>query len=259
MSLGVTQAYANLLISPTRINFDSRDRIQEVILINSGSETRTYRLSWIESLATTEGGYQDSDINDPALDPLSPFIRFSPRQVTLAPGERQIIKLQLRRKPDMSESEYRSHLLFTVLPPDVDTGSVLPQTQEGASFKLNLLMNYSIPVLYHPALGNVAVDASFEGINRLNDNSADFKFRLDRTGDVSAFGRIELFSMVDGQRQQIGLANNISVFKELDHRMVSVRVPNFSKFKDKLTELEIRYVGEKEHLGQTFIQKVLQL
>lgn len=252
-------AQANLMITPNRINFDARDRVQDVILINSGNVARTYRLSWRENIAVPEGGYKEITLDDPNVDALSPFVRFSPRQVTLQPGERQVVKLQLRKRANMDASEYRSHLLFTALPPEQETSNQAPQPQDGMSFKLDLLMNYTIPVLYHPNAGKVMVNADFQEIKRRKDTSADFVFKLSRAGDVSSYGRLEMYANINGETKRIGLANNVSVFKELDHRMVRVRVPEFDDIESQLNQIELRYVGESEHSGQVFFKKNLQI
>lgn len=39
-------AVAGLLISPLRIAFEDRERADTLVLINSGTDTRTYRLEW---------------------------------------------------------------------------------------------------------------------------------------------------------------------------------------------------------------------
>ena len=43
---------------------------------------------------------------------LKNMVRISPSQVRLAPGERQIVKLAIRKPKDLAEQEYRSHLAF---------------------------------------------------------------------------------------------------------------------------------------------------
>ena len=50
-------AYANLLISPTRISFDERQRTAKVTVINTGNEYQTYRVLWSEKQAQPSGGY----------------------------------------------------------------------------------------------------------------------------------------------------------------------------------------------------------
>lgn len=247
-------SFANLMISPTRINFDSRDRIQEVMIINSGNEQRVYRIGWAEYRAKEMGGYIELETPDPNIPALSPHMRISPRQVRLAPGERQTIKLQLRKQAEMPEDEYRSHLLFTVLPPENSSGA--QNDAEGIRMQINMFISYSIPVLFHPEPPNVDAKLKYFEFSERIDESADLKLWLARSGDHSAFGRLEIYR-VDNDKQ-IGVANNISVFRELVEAQHNVRLPNFAQLGD-IKQVRVKYIGEKEHSGKTFIDEVISL
>jgi len=51
----VNLVQANLLVSPTRLAFNDRERSQELVLINTDSKVRTYRLHWVEKVALSTG------------------------------------------------------------------------------------------------------------------------------------------------------------------------------------------------------------
>lgn len=144
-SLQISCAQASLLITPTHIKFEERDRVKEVILLNSGSQTRTYKIEWMEQIQNDNGSYRKLNESELVSFPkASDFLRVSPRRVKLEPGEKQIVKLLLRRTSDMSSNEYRSHLSFIALPPKKpeQTGPV-----NGVSLQMDMLLNYTIPVL----------------------------------------------------------------------------------------------------------------
>lgn len=248
---------ANLLISPTRINFDSKDRVHEVILINTTTKERTYRVGWSEKKAKAEGGYEELAENDNSVNRLSPYIRFSPRQVRLGPGEKQKIKIQIRKKSGMNELEYRSHLKFTALPADDEQGP-LNEDAEGMRMKINTLVSYSIPVLYHPSKPSTAVSLLDYKLKKRRDDDAELVFTFARSGDNTAYGRIEIYAKQNGDSKRIGLANNVALFKELDSAATIVRIPNFKQYQN-LNELTIKYIGEKEYNGQTLLEQSLRL
>jgi len=248
---------ANLLISPTRINFDNRDRIQEVILINTTTDDRTYRISWSEKKIGENGKYVELADNDNSVDRLSPFVRFSPRQVFLKSGERQVIKLQLRKKSNMNASEYRSHLLFSALPSEDDIIDNDDEV-EGMRMMMNMLVSYSIPVLYHPSKPTVDITIGNHEIIPREDQGADLQLNLRRSGENSAYGRIEVHALVDGKDKRIGLANNVSVFREVDQKLQNVRIPEFKSY-GSIDNVRIRYIGEKEYAGQTLAERRITL
>jgi hypothetical protein len=199
------------------------------------------------------GGYIALENPDPNIPALSPYVRISPRQVRLAPGERQTIKLQLRKQADMAEKEYRSHLLFTVLPPE-DSNNTNQSDVEGMRMQINMFISYSIPVLYHPEIHEVDAQLKFYELSQREDESADLKVWIARKGDQSAFGRLEIYSIDDNK--QIGIANNISVFRELTEAQHTIRLPNFSQYSG-VEKVRLKYIGEKEHAGKTFIDEVI--
>lgn len=247
---------ANLLISPTRINFDDRDRIQEVTLINTTTKERVYRIQWSEKKAKFEGGYEELLENDNSVDRLSPYVRLSPRQVRLKPGEKQVIKLQLRKKADMLSDEYRSHLQFVAVPPEsenVDSDDV-----EGMRMMINMYVSYSIPVLYHPEQPIASVKIDDYKILPREDEGANLQLLLSRSQNNSSYGRIEVYADINGKTTRVGLANNVAVFRELDSALVNVRIPKFKTY-ENLNQVTIRYIGEKEYYGQTLAERTVSI
>ena len=106
----------DLMVMPTRVIIENRDRSAEVALRNSGRAVCTYRISFremrmvpsgkLEVVPKAEGGFSAADL-----------VRFTPRQVELKPGETQTIRIQLRKPEGLKDGEYRSHLVFQGLPP----------------------------------------------------------------------------------------------------------------------------------------------
>ena len=109
------QAAGSLLVTPTRIVFEQRDRSAQVTLVNQSDQTSNFRISFIRQNMTEDGEFlpvpegQDGMFSDS-------MIRYSPRQVSLPPGQSQVIRLALRRPADLADGEYRSHMLFQALP-----------------------------------------------------------------------------------------------------------------------------------------------
>ena len=110
------QASANLLINPTRVSLAHGERSTEITLINTSQVTNTYRMEWVEKQAKQGGGYDDLTDEQAARFPTSSqMIRFSPRQVTLAPNERQTVRIAVRRPSDLAEGEYHTNVVMSVL------------------------------------------------------------------------------------------------------------------------------------------------
>ena len=117
-----------LLVAPTRLVFEGRSRGGEVTLVNSGTETTTYRIEVIRLRMKEDGSFEDVVEPQAGERFANDLIRYSPRQVTLDPGVPQTVRVQLRLPAALEEGEYRSHLLFRAIPPirEVDSGAVHP-------------------------------------------------------------------------------------------------------------------------------------
>lgn len=107
-----------LMVHPTRVVFDGNTRTAQIDVINSGTETMTYRISLIRRRMTDTGEFVPVESAHEQERFADEMIRYSPRQVVIPPGGTQAVRLQLRKPANLEDGEYRSHLLFQALPPE---------------------------------------------------------------------------------------------------------------------------------------------
>ncbi len=214
-------SHADILITPTRVVFGERDRVQEVILVNTTNESRTYALTWLEMKQQSNLGYKKLDDDEAEVfAKASDFVRFTPRRITLQPGENQRIKLLLRRTSNSQNKDYRSHLKFTVIPNSVLQDNLNKENDDadGTSIKLNLFLNYSIPVVIKNQTSDQNVKFSNLEFIKKSDpiRDATLTFALTKTSSGSAFGDITLlFKALDGNEfVPVGYNNNVSMYHE---------------------------------------------
>lgn len=212
---------ANLLVSPTRIVFEGKDRVHDIILINVTEQTRSYRIGWQEYTVDGNGEYKvipDNDVSFAA----SEFIRYSPRQVTLKAGERQIVKLMLRRKTNMKSPEYRSHLKFSALP--VTRANTNPELQEGVGVKVEVVTSYSLPVIVRTQAEESSINIENVKLVRKTKNKLSFQMDLIKSGTLSANGELNVFLINDNNEPdtKVGILRGINVFHEKNKRVIRV-------------------------------------
>lgn len=247
-------AQAELMISPTRVVFSERERAQEIVLINSGNKQTTYRLEWQQKKALPAGGYSDLSQEDASSFPTaSQMLRFSPKQVRLQPGERQIIRLALRKPKGLKDGEYRSHLLFRAIPSSQQANS----DAVGMSMTLNLHMSYSLPVTVRQ--GKLDATVSFAGYNFNYDkinSTGQLAVTLNKAGLNSSFGNILAYwsPIKGGVEQLIARVNAYSVYPELSQSQVNL-VWLDKDFKPSDGKLRLVYEGTGEYRGQTFSER----
>ncbi len=108
----------SFLIAPGRIDFDlSKPNTQSFILTNNGDGTIRLKIEptyfAIDDKALSAGIplTPDAKVNDD----LRPYMRISPRVLSLKPGQRRDIRLSVRPKPGMPDGDYRAHLLVKMM------------------------------------------------------------------------------------------------------------------------------------------------
>lgn len=211
-------ASANLMLHPTRIVFDKNQRSAQLELINNGKETATYRISLVNRRMSDIGDISAIDTPLPGEQFADEFLRYSPRQVVLAPGAGQTVRILLRKPADLPAGEYRSHLQFDRIPAVGSTSSIDNQdqkTEPGAvGVQLQALIGVSIPVIVRH--GETAATVSMAGLQLLKpvaDKPPTLAVDLQRSGNRSVYGDlVATFTPHNGALQEVGRAGGVAVY-----------------------------------------------
>ena len=251
------EASAQLLISPLRVIFEGRDRSATVVVTNQSDEAATYRIEWQEKIATPDGQYLDVRDPTPEMRISSPHIRFSPRQVTLAPGEQQQVRLALRRPADLPAGEYRSHLAFVVID-ERQRRAARQNSSGGAGIQVFMNLGFAIPIIVRhgegrPGVSLSGVELSVDELNRLG-----LKVQLKQEGSFSTYGRLRIYwrQNQNAQEAQIGLLQNVAVYPEVDSRLATVLLD-----RQQLPPgiLRVAFQGADEYSGRTWLDQSFQI
>jgi P pilus assembly chaperone PapD len=260
----VSNARAEMLISPTRAALDTEDQRQtELILRNTSDGSRTYRLSLKDKrVIDGKGTYQpvEDGENWPSA---AKMIRFSPRQITVGPGENQTVRLSLRPPAGLEPGEYRSHLRLQVVAEESEPSGVMEMedpNREGVSFKLFMQMSFSIPVVVRHQID--APEVAISDIKVVPAEGGDRRMSLDveltRTGEASSYGEIVVEMQKDRNSpvERIGRKKGVYVFHETGRKIVNVplrdqRVPPQSY-------IRVAYEGIDEYKGKLWDEKIFQ-
>lgn len=258
LSLVAQSVWANLLINPTRVQFGPTDRTADVTLINTSQVTTTYRLEWSEKKAKVNGGYQDLTAAAAANFPIaSSMLRFSPKQVTLKAGERQTVKLAIRRTQGLTAGEYRSHLSFRALPPQTPEEGANTNT---ASTTVNIVLSFAIPVVVQQGALQYGIAANNARITyNPNQKTGSVDVDLSRTGLHSVIGNINAYwTPSGGQERLIAKAGDYNFWPELNTTTVPLTWVG-ADFALADGKLRITYEGAKDFRGKIFFDKTFSI
>lgn len=136
-----------LLVHPTIVMFEGRTRTASIYVVNRGDARGTFVVSWVDLSMTPEGGLRKQE-EQPSWS-LQPHIRYSPRRMTLDPGETQLVKVALRRKEGVPPGEYYSHFKVLTLSSE-DLENPTAKKDNEAERRVNIVARsaMAIPVIW---------------------------------------------------------------------------------------------------------------
>jgi len=224
-------AAADLMLHPTRIVFDRNQRAAQIELVNNGTATQTYRISVVNRRMNETGDFSEASPPLPGEQFADRMLRYSPRQVVLAPGAAQTVRIQLRKPAELAPGEYRSHMLFTQIPdaaPAPSEHTPAPGSADaGLEIKLTPLLGASIPVIVRH--GQTAATASLAqlSIERAGpDQVPVLAFAMHREGDRSLYGDLVVTLMpTGGAEMPLARVNGVAVYTPNPLRRVRIALP----------------------------------
>jgi P pilus assembly chaperone PapD len=238
-------ALGQLMVSPTRIVFEGNEKTKQINLINNGSETGRFRISFVRKSMNSSGKIEVIDDKEPGMYS-DEMVRFSPRQVTLEPGQSQTVRLMLRKKSNMADGEYRSHMMFQSLPDSAatDVEQLTSKKTEGVSIQMIPVVGIAIPVIVRQGKLNVKVSLSDFEIEQSNTVKAqsELSLKINRQGDRSAYGDFRVdFTPKGAEPVVIGQVNGVAVYTSTESRMLKIKLQLPDDFKLSNGELHVTY------------------
>lgn len=207
---------AALLITPSRVVFEDRTRTSQVTLVNKGSETTTYRISFIRQNMTEDGRFVPVEENEEGLYS-DKMVRYSPRQITLSPGQSQIVRLMLRKPKGLADGEYRSHMLLQALPKTTksDIAKAVDEDSGEISVEITTIIGVSIPVIVRN--GNLTSELSLTNARYVKSTDQESKsyvsFDMNRSGKRSTYGDFSVTYIDEsGKSSIVGNVNGVAVY-----------------------------------------------
>jgi len=238
------RAAGQLMVHPSRVVFRGTERAARIDVTNNGSETATYRISFVRKRMTEAGEFVTVDEPLPGERFADEMVRYSPRQVELPPGGSQVVRLQFRKPADLETGEYRSHLLLQALPPARRPGSGAAGTTTDLNIELTAVVSVSIPVIVRS--GPVMARTSLSGL-RLAEGSTpeapSAAFEIRREGTRSVYGDvIAYFTPHGGKELVVGRANGVAVYvpNPLRKAVLPLRMPKGTTLRGGRLRVEFR-------------------
>ena len=250
-------AASELMVSPTRVVFEGRTRSATVTLANTGDATGRYRVSFIQRQMTESGKLAEVKEGTPG-NYVDDLVRFSPREVTLPPGQSQVVRLLLRKKSSLQDGEYRSHMLFQSLPDPNATSIQALTDKSGDTLQVQLIpiVGISIPVIVRQ--GSLHASGSLSNLQfqpaKNAQQPAQLTMTLKREGDRSLYGDFRvMFTPDNGKPLMVAQANGLALYTPNAQRKVNLTLQAPAGVQLKRGELHVSYLESGQDAGSGLI------
>ncbi|MEE4348937.1 MAG: fimbria/pilus periplasmic chaperone [Pacificimonas sp.] len=213
---------SDLLVAPTRVTFEGRERATEVVLKNAGDRETTYRVSLVARRMSPTGEIIEVDDPNEAEALAQQMIRYAPRSIRLAPNQTQAIRVAVRKPADLADGEYRIHMMFQNVPEVNDVEDEIDvEAADALSIRLTPIYGVTIPIIVrHGALdaGVAIADAQPDMANE----GLGVSVALQRTGTRSSYGEFELSA--EGHNGPVALLRGVALYPEIERRVFTIPV-----------------------------------
>lgn len=253
-------AQGDLLVTPVRVIFDGNKQKEEISLVNIGNDTTTYSVSFLQYNMTEDGKFELIDNPSEGQMFADPYLRIFPRKVTLAPKESQVVRLQLRKKPDMQAGEYRSHLYFRAEKESAPLSLEAKKDSKLMAVQITPVFGISIPVIIRSGNVNASSTLSDLKIENQQDSISNLKFTINRTGNISIYGDIIAeYIPLSGKPVEIGLARGVAVYTSVSKRNFSIRIQKLKGVNLNSGIIKVKFTSPKDSPSELFAEKELVL
>jgi P pilus assembly chaperone PapD len=247
----LAQAGAVLFIYPTLIVFEGNQRSATITVTNRGDQTGTFEMSWTDMTMRPDGGLVKNE--GPAPWSLQSYVRYSPRRVTLAPAESQVVRIAVRRGLDISEGEYYSHFRVLTLnseDPSAATNDAEEDT-DAAAITIEARSAVAIPIVWRNS--RATPDASIEAVQVDSDGN---KISVDvrRHGPLSVRGYLHVFQkLADGSRSPQAEPVPLVIYPSLEARTLAIELNEGVIAANLSRDTEVFYSPDLEMTDQSSV------
>lgn len=254
-------AQGDLLITPRRVVFDANRRVAELNLANTGRDSATYNVSFVQYRMTEDGSFEEITEPDPGQFFADKNLRFFPRTVTLAPGEAQTVRMQVINRDRLEAGEYRSHVYFRAVPKEGALG-MDEETADSTTLSIRLIpiFGITIPVILRVGESNTQVNISDMSLTKQDDTVNVLSFVFNREGNMSTYGDLRVTHISpSGVSTPVGAVNGVAVYTPNSKRRFSMILQNNKEVDLHTGSLLLEYLSQTDRSPQKLAESSLQL
>ena len=254
------RAQGDLMVFPKRIVFDGNVKANELNLANIGKDTARFDISFKQYRLNEDGSFTEIQTPDAGQNFADKYLRYYPRSIILGPKESQVVKVQLTKSSTMAPGEYRSHIYIRAVPNVKPLGEEEKKDTTKFSIRLIPIFGISIPAIIRIGESDTKVTMSDLSFSVMNDTIPVVQVKLNRTGNMSAFGDLNVtYHAASGKTTQVGRANGIAVYTPNAARRFQLSLQRIPGVDYHSGSLHVEYLAPSDAKPVKYAEADLQL
>ncbi|MBL4910884.1 MAG: hypothetical protein JKX78_12830 [Alteromonadaceae bacterium] len=225
-----------------RIYLDKNHRSEAFMVFNRGQQSENCKLSWQDFPFDNAGNMGKRITGKTPKTSVINWVRFSPRAFSIKSGHSQTVRFSLRRKANMKPSEYQSYI-------SIDCGKIIDKSQKSETLSLTPRLVHDVPVIART--GELAAKVSIS--NAHVNNNGKLVFRLNRSGNRSVYGKIEIVNA--DTNKVVNYLQGVSIYTQSSYRNFEFSLPKNTK----PSSLLISFIEDKKYGGNLVVQHQVSL
>jgi P pilus assembly chaperone PapD len=206
-------AAESIHFSKYRFVFDDSQRKDSLLLTNTGLNASICTLSTVNFIMSDKGPAKFAQSPDEVSNSASKLLRFSPKRVSIQPNQNQTVRITSRRKPNIVDGEYLSHLKIDCIE------ETNPNEKQVEQITIKPKFIYYIPLQIRA--GKLNATTGFENIKISSQQGRDIiSFDHIRSGTRSVVGDIKIIEKDSGE--VLGNIKNTVVYMPFNKKSHSV-------------------------------------
>ncbi len=231
-----------IMLSPLRVVLEDGKNYATVTVLNQSPNEPVIYSVRTRLLRMNENGDMKKPLKTTKREALAQaMVRFSPKKASLKPGGKQIVRIAVRRPPNLPDGEYYTYMNVTpTAKEEIKSGQTGGET---VGMSVDMLVGVSIPIIIKQ--GNISSSAKILSVEpEIIDKMKSFKVKIARTGKASSYVGIYIFGKVNGEEKVIAAAKRVVTLVPLKERFKNI--PLYEKdFKGGPIRVELREFQER--------------
>lgn len=200
--------FANLMVFPTRLVLDQKKPIGKLSLKYVGTTKMKFRIGTLYYKQLTNGKLIQAAPKEKIKDSASNLITFSPRFVTLQPGETQVVRIMARRKGQLPKGEYRAHIHFESMKQATQNEE---KSSKGIETNLVINMGVAVPIIYRYGVKSQSATIKNPKLQTISGKKViSFSLKRKNNSKGATYSKIEIYE--ENATEPLSIIKGISTY-----------------------------------------------